>query len=56
VGSIQQVAVGDGSGGGKAPGWQLITYHTSPEFQKATPQDKIALGEQLDAVHCHGIT
>eukprot|EP00775_Hariotina_reticulata_P006811 gene6811-7027_t len=46
AGSIEEVAVG-GDSGGKAAGWQLITYHTSPEFKNASPQDKIALGVLL---------
>jgi hypothetical protein len=39
-GSIEQLAVGN-----RAGGWQLSAFHAAPEFDDATPHDKLALGK-----------
>jgi hypothetical protein len=39
-GSIEDLAIGN-----RAGSWQLAAFHTAPEFDDATPHDKLWLGE-----------
>lgn len=46
VGTIEALAIGS-----KAGSWRLAAFHTAPEFEDATPDDKLKLGEHGELGH-----